>query len=145
MQAAPFDDLERGHITTIAGDGLQSRQALVARPRGVAVDAAGNIFIADTDNNRVRRIDAVTGIITTIAGFGPPTGASDENIRATVATLALPVDLAVDGGGNIFVIENSRHRVRKVDAATGLITTVAGGADLVGGFGLQPGRGRTGR
>ena len=122
--AVALSDLPNGHITTVAGgttfagDGLRPREAIVARPRGVAVDSRGNIFVADTDNNRVRRIDALTGIINTVAGFGPPTGASQDNIPATVATLAAPVDIAVDVSTSLFIVENSLHRVRRVDLGT---------------------------
>ncbi|MEI6403488.1 MAG: hypothetical protein WCP59_15020, partial [Actinomycetota bacterium] len=117
-----------GDIITIAGggvgDGGQSSEASVS-PVGVAVDAAGNIYIADTGNHRVRKIDASTGIITTIAG-ADTNGYNGDNITATTAQLNFPTGVAVDTAGNIYIADSSNHRIRKVDASTGIITTIAG-------------------
>jgi CSLREA domain-containing protein len=127
-----------GVITTVAGtgtdgfagDGGAATSASLAWPHGVAVDAAGNLFIAARDNNRIRRVDAATGLITTVAGSGP-TGydggsfAGDGGL-ATSASLFSPSGVAVDAAGNLFIADTNTYRVRKVDAATGIITTVAG-------------------
>lgn len=91
----------------------------------VAVDAAGNVFIADSGNQRVRRVDAVTGIITTIAGSGSG-GFSGDGGPATSAQLNRPNSVAVDAAGNVFISDFNSFRIRRVDAATGIITTIAG-------------------
>ena len=96
---------------------------MLAGPFGVAVDASENLFIADTFNNRIRRVDAVTGIITTVAGNGTA-GLSGDGGPAVSAMLAGPPGVAVDGSGNIFIAVD--NRIRRVDASTGIIATVAG-------------------
>ena len=122
-----------GHcvITTVAGtgergfggDGGPATAALLAGPVDVALDGAGNLFIADGPNHRVRRVDAATGVITTVAGTGEG-GFGGDGGPATAAQLGFPSDVALDGAGNLFIA--SGGRVRRVDAATGIITTVAG-------------------
>ncbi len=129
-----------GIITTVAGTGAQGYGgdggpavgAPLNFPTGVAADTAGNLFIADAGNNRVRRVDAATGVITTVAG----TGESDHNgdgIPATAANLGNPIGVAVDAAGNLFIADYGNNRVRRVDTATGFITTVAGTG--IGGYG----------
>lgn len=111
-----------------AGDGGPAPDALLNHPFSVAVDGAENIFIADYVNNRVRKVAAETGIITTIAGNGSPDYSGDGG-PATMAGLPLPQGVAVDRAGNVFIAEwanNLVRRVRKVEAATGVISTVAG-------------------
>ena len=120
-----------GIITTIAGtggsgfsgDGGLAAAARLNFPVGVAVDAAGSVYVADTWNHRVRKVDAA-GIITTIAGKGLP-GDGGDGGPATETRINNPVGVAVDGAGNLFVAETGSNRVRKVDAA-GIITTIAG-------------------
>ncbi|HLE39501.1 MAG TPA: NHL repeat-containing protein, partial [Acidimicrobiia bacterium] len=122
-----------GDISTIAGtgtfgfsgDGAAAVGAQLYYPSGVAVDGDGNVFIADTSNHRVRRIDAVTGLISTFAGTGVG-GFSGDGAAATSAKLYNPTGVAVDGGGNVFIADFFNHRVRRVDAGTGLISTIAG-------------------
>ena len=111
------------------GDGGPASQAQLHRPRGVAVDGAGNVYIADGDNSRIRRVDP-SGTITTFAGTGSCparqcTGFSGDGGPATEALLAVPLGVAVDGDGNVY-IGDWGHRIRKVDATTGTITTIAG-------------------
>jgi sugar lactone lactonase YvrE len=126
-------DAATGTITTVAGTGVagfsgDAGPASAARlwsPRDVVIDGSGNLFIADSRNNRVRRIDAATGIISTVAGTGV-FGAGADGILATASDLREPVGLAVDAAGHLYLAERSGHRVRRVDAATGFITTVAG-------------------
>ncbi|MDA2933392.1 IPT/TIG domain-containing protein [Acidobacteria bacterium AH-259-D05] len=126
-------DAVTGIITTVAGSGQEdfsgdgglATAASLDDPQGVAVDAAGNLFIADTDNQRIRKVDAVTGIITTVAGSGQEDFSGDGGL-ATGATLDDPLGLAVDGAGNLFIADFLNSRIRKVDAVTGIITTVAG-------------------
>ncbi|MEK7474689.1 MAG: kelch repeat-containing protein [Candidatus Coatesbacteria bacterium] len=108
-----------------AGDGMSATVAEISTANGVAVDAAGNVFIADTDNNRVRRVDAVTGTITTVAGTGLCCYNGD-NISATAARLSGPYGVAVDLAGNLYIADTTNNRIREVSAATGLITTLAG-------------------
>ena len=120
-----------GVITTIAGrrfgafsgDGGLATEAVLNSPQGVAVDKQGNIFIADTYNNRVRKID-VNGIITTVAG-SQAYGAAGDGGLATSAALYQPADIAVDNRGNIYIADRILSRIRKVDT-NGIITTVAG-------------------
>ena len=130
-----------GVISTVAGtgwtgsrgDGGPAVEARLAFPRDVAVDGAGNLFIADTNNNRIRKVDAA-GIISTVAGTGDR-GFSGDGGPAVEARLAFPRDVAVDGAGNLFIADTNNHRVRKVDSA-GVISTVAG-TDSAGLFSPQ--------
>ena len=126
-------DAATGTITTVAGTGVQGHggdggPATLARlwgPTGVAVDGTGNIYIADTNSHRIRKVDAATGIIDTIAGDGAP-GYSGDGGPAIFARLDYAYGVAVDGAGNIYIADTDNHGIRKVDATTGTITTVAG-------------------
>ena len=113
----------------VSGDGGPAVEAWLDSPRGVAVDLAGNLYIADTYNHRVRRVDA-TGTITTIAGTGER-GFSGDGGPASQAQLDFPYDVAADRAGNVYIADSYNHRIRKVDA-TGTITTIAGS----GGWGF---------
>jgi sugar lactone lactonase YvrE len=106
------------------GDGGSALRATLHQPTGLAVDQAGDVFIADTFNNRVRRV-APNGTITTFAGGGPP-GALGDGGPATAATLNQPLDVAVDGNGDVLIADSGDGRVRRVNSA-GIIETVAGG------------------
>jgi hypothetical protein len=120
-----------GTITTVAGsgtygfsgDGGQATDADLSSPTGVAVDAAGNLYITDQGNQRVRKV-STTGTITTVAGDGT-TGFSGDGGPATNASLNLPTGVAVDAAGNLYITDQGNQRVRKV-STTGTITTVAG-------------------
>jgi len=122
-----------GDISTVAGngtlgysgDGGTATAASLAYPFGVAVDGAGNLYIADSNNQRIRRVDAGTGLISTVAGDGGY-GYNGDGGSATAASLASPAGVAVDGAGNLFIADQGNQRIRRVDAGTGLISTVAG-------------------
>ena len=123
-----FVNAATGIITTFAGggmldDGARATDASLYQPSGVAVDAAGNVYIADTGNSRIRRVDAVTRIITTVAGGGVD---FNDGVAATAARLVFPFGVAIDASGNLYVADTGTSRIRKVDAATKIITTVAG-------------------
>lgn len=123
-----------GVITTVAGsgtprglgDGGPATAAQLSGPEGVAADGAGNLYIADMQANRVRKVTAATGTITTVAGNGSQ-GYSGDGGPAANASLFGPAGVAVDGAGNVFIAESYDFLIRKVTAATGVITTVAGG------------------
>jgi len=120
-----------GIITTVAGngsygysgDGGQATSASLAGPSGVAVDASGNLFIADTYNNVIRKVDN-NGIITTVAGNGI-NGYSGDGGQATSASLVQPSGVAVDASGDLFIADTWNNRIREVNP-DGIITTVAG-------------------
>jgi sugar lactone lactonase YvrE len=106
----------------------------------VCLDALDNIYIADTSNNAVRKIDAVTGNISTVAGMGPDDfgyDAAHEGVPATQATLNRPRDLAFDNDGNLYIADTDNHCIRRVDTS-GLITTVAGYPGVPGSIGVAP-------
>ncbi len=107
-----------------SGDGGPATEAGFFAPTGVTLDDGGNLFISA--DHRVRRVDANTGIITTLAGTGKNRSNGDDG-PATEAAIADPRGLAVDSAGNVFFAENGSGRIRRVDAQTGIITTVAGG------------------
>jgi uncharacterized protein (TIGR03437 family) len=113
---------------TFSGDGGPATSASLSRPFGIAVDALGNLFIADTDNHRIRKVSG-SGIITTVAGSGATGqgggGFSGDGGPATSALLHYPGGVAVDAMGNLFIADSNNSRIRKV-SASGVITTVAG-------------------
>jgi sugar lactone lactonase YvrE len=120
-------------ITTVAGTGISSYNgdnidattAQLSYPFAVAVDKVGDIYIADTYNNRIRKVTISTGKITTIAGTGV-SGFNADGIDATTATLNNPKGVAVDRAGNVFIADSGHYRIRKVIVSTGKITTIAG-------------------
>jgi sugar lactone lactonase YvrE len=119
-------------VQGFSGDGGAATAAELDSPLGLAVDAAGDLFVADSHNQRVREVLAGTGVITTVAGTGTAGFAGDGG-PAKAAVLDLPTALACDAAGNLFVADTGNHRVRRIAATTGVITTVAGNG--VEGFG----------
>lgn len=113
------------------GDGGQAVLAKLDDPNGLALDAQGNLYIADTGNHVIRRVAAATGLISTVAGSFSA-GFSGDNGLATQAKLNSPTSVAVDGSGNLYIADTNNHRIRRVDAATGLMTTIAG--TFIAGF-----------
>jgi sugar lactone lactonase YvrE len=130
-----------GVVTTVAGngdygfggDGGPATSALLSEPSGVAVDAAGNLYLADTYNQRIRKVSAA-GIITTVAGNGS-TGYLGDGGAATSAQLNNPLGVAVDAGGNLHISDSGNVRIRSASAA-GTISTLVGGAIGDGGLGV---------
>jgi trimeric autotransporter adhesin len=122
-----------GVITTVAGtqyngyrgDGGQATSAELQNPEGIAVDASGNIYIADTKNNRIRMVSESSGIITTVAGTGLGAYNGDGG-PATSATLSNPRGIAVDASGNIYIADVNNNRIRMVSKSSRMMTTVAG-------------------
>lgn len=112
-------------VLGFAGDGGPASSANLNAPLGVGLDQLGNIYIADTKNERIRKVDAATGIITTVAGDGTAGYAGDSGL-ATAAELNGPQGVALDPDGNLYIAEFNNCVVRKVDASTGLIDTYAG-------------------
>ena len=105
-----------------SGDGGPAVNAQLQGPRGVAVDGAGNVFIADSDNYRIRKVDSA-GVITTVAGTGE-FGFSGDGGPASQAQLSIPEGVAVDGAGNVFIADSGNARIRKLTPMTGPVTTV---------------------
>jgi sugar lactone lactonase YvrE len=123
-----------GKISTIAGtlgsagyngDGHAATGASLSVPQGIAFDASGNLFIADTGNNCIREVSASSQFITTIAGSGS-SGFSGDGAAAISAQFDQPWGIAVSVSGNLYIADFGNNRVRKIDMATGIVTTVAG-------------------
>ena len=108
-----------------SGDGGPAGRARLREPFMSAFDAQGNLYVAEARNHCVRRVDRGTGVITTVAGTGEP-GYSGDGGPATRAMLNEPYSLQVDRNGDIYIVDRLNAAVRKVEAATGVITTVAG-------------------
>ena len=112
------------YVAGLAGDGAAASGALLNIPSDVAVDAAGNLFIADSGNNRVRRVDAPTGIIGTIAG-GDNDGFAGDAGPAANSLLSFPWKIAVDAAGGVYIADRVNNRIRKISAGT-YVSTLAG-------------------
>lgn len=133
-----------GIITTIAGtgtggysgDGISAVSTQLNTPKGVAVDASGNVYIADTGNHRIRLVNKVSGIISTFVGTGS-SGYGGDNGAATSAMLNSPIGVDIDNSGNIIVCDSSNYRIRKVNKNTCIIVTIVGtGASATSSEGL---------
>ena len=131
--------LTGGNVQTVAGNGYANyfgngglaTNAGMANPSSVAEDQAGNLYIADLANSVVRKVNANSGTITTVAGTGVY-GYSGDGGPASSSTLASPYGVAVDSSGNLYIADADSWVIRKVNATTGVITTVAGGIGSTG-------------
>ena len=130
----------KGVITTVAGNGTPgysgdngpATSAQLRAVYSVAVDSAGNLYIADTDNNVIRKVTASNGVITTVVGTGGKSGYTGDNGPAASARLYGPTSVAVDSAGNLYIADLFNNAIRKVSG--GVITTIAGGGGgLTGG------------
>ena len=130
-------DATTGVITTVAGTGEQgfggdggpATEALLNAPRAVAVAGTGDVYIADTGNRSVRRVDGITGTITTIAGNGDvvsPLLSRPPPVPATELRLCRPGGVAVDASGDVYFSDACDACLRRIDAANGMATTIAG-------------------
>ena len=126
-------DLASGVMTTFAGngekersgDGLPALEAGILGARAVCMDGAGNTYIAEREGNGVRKVDA-NGVMSTLAGTGE-FGYTGDGGPATAATWGGPKAIRCDHGGNLLVVDTENHAIRRIDAATGIVTTVAAG------------------
>ncbi len=107
-----------------AGDGDLATSAMLTNPQGLCVANSGDVYVVDTDNHRVRRI-STNGVITTVAGTGV-FGYNGDGILAVAATLFSPLGITLDGAANLYIADQYNHRIRRVAASTGLISTLAG-------------------
>lgn len=133
MENSTIRKVAAGAITTVAGmgqtsgysgDGGTATSACLNKPRGVFVTSDGVIYIADTDNYRIRQVDT-EGIITTVAGNGS-TSYSGDGVSASATAVNKPRDMAVDSTGNLFIADTENNRIRLVCASDGIIRTIAG-------------------
>ncbi|MGA8528879.1 MAG: Ig-like domain repeat protein [Acidobacteriaceae bacterium] len=130
-----------GKIMTVAGDGTAGYDstATVATstsldvPGGVAIDGAGNLYIADTNNNVIREVNLTTNSIRTVAGTSTP-GYTGDTGAATSAELNSPQGITVDPAGNLYIADTGNNAVREVNASTQVITTIAGNPAGTSGF-----------
>jgi sugar lactone lactonase YvrE len=120
-----------------SGDGAAAISAQFNQPWGITVAVSGDLYVADFSNNRVRKIDMATGIVTTVAGDGNSSYTGDGG-AATAATLNSPASVVTDTAGNLYIADSENNAIRKVNAATGEIATIAGnGTALYGGDGFS--------
>jgi sugar lactone lactonase YvrE len=107
------------------GDGAAATSALFNNPTGLALDASGNLYIADSGNNRIRMVNASTGVVTSVAGTGA-FGYAGDGGAATSAWLATPMGVRLDAAGNLYIVDFGNNVIRQKLAATGVIRTVVG-------------------
>ncbi len=127
-------DFATGDITDTAGtdeigfsgDEKLATNARISNPTGLVIDKEGNLYFSDTGNERIRKINTKTGIITTIAGTGKKRSAKDDGVLALESKLSNPLGLAIDKKGNLFFVDRGTNRVRKINITTNIITTIAG-------------------
>jgi streptogramin lyase len=120
----------------LKGDGASALDAQLDHPMAVAVDAAGDVLIADEGNNRIRRVDAPTNVITTIAGSAEIYGFGGDGGAADRALLSLPLGVAVAPNGDIYISDSGNDRVRRVGKNAKITTVVGAQGELYGPGGL---------
>ena len=126
-----------GILSTIAGNGtagyngdnIPAISAQLNSPNFIAIDTLDNVYISDESNNRIRKINSLTGIITTIAGNGMP-GFSGDSGLATSAKLNEPIGICIDNDNNLYIADHLNNRIRKVNLSSGIIITIAGTGNL---------------
>jgi len=123
--AGVIQRLAGSYVNGFGGDGGLAPNSVISFPRGIAVDSLNNIYFCDTGNARVRRIDAITNIITTIAGNGVQGFGGDGGL-GPLANLSSPTGVAADLAGNVYISDTNNHCIRYVNMATSTIATVAG-------------------
>jgi len=127
-------DIITGNISTyvggtgdgFSGDGGAASSAQLSYPTRLTIDSSGNMYISDSGNNVIRKIDATTGFISTVVGTAGDSDYSGDGGLATSAKISEPQGLVLDSDGNLYFADRGNHIVRRVDASTGIITTVAG-------------------
>lgn len=127
-------DLEEGTITSVAGtgnwgtdgDGGPALKADLRSVSGLGVDASGHLYVLDMDTHAVRKLDATTGLLTTVVGALGTSGSSGDGGLATSARLYYPGKVTLDRQGHLYIGDSYNHRIRKVNLETGIITTVVG-------------------
>lgn len=127
-------DVQSGAITTVAGNGIQgfsgdgglATAASIGSPAGLAMDGAGDLYLADVQNSVIRRVDALTHTISTIAGTPQTSGYSGDGGAATQAQLSLPRGISIENDGNLLIADTGNNSIRRLDASTGIISTIAG-------------------
>ena len=142
-------DLKSGELTTVAGsgkkgyagDGGPATKAELNEPYEVRFDRAGNLLFVEMQNQLVRRVDAKSGTIRTIAGTGKK-GFGGDGGPATAALLSSPHSIALDREDNLYIADIGNHRIRKVDAKTGVISTIAGNGERMPPTAGQPASGQ---
>ena len=129
-------DRERGQLTTVAGNGTKgysgdggpATEAQLNEPYEVRFDRAGNMIFVEMQNHVIRKVDAKTGVISTIAGTGKQGFGGDDG-PATKAQFSNPHSIALDAEDHIYVADITNHRIRRIDSQTGVVTTVAGNGE----------------
>ena len=119
-----------GNYNSTLGDGQPATLAYLSEPEGMTIDPAGNLYIADLGNGRIRKVTASTGIISTVAGGSNAGGPLGDGGKAVGATLASPFDVKADSVGNLYIADLGNGRTRFVNQSTGIITTVAGNGNF---------------
>ena len=128
VRAQNINTLAGTGVATYTADGVAASSSAVNTPYGVAVDLQRNVYIADYNNNRIRKVDYITGLISTIAGTGTG-GFTGDGAAATLAQIKQPRGICVDNLGNVFFSDYGNNRLRRIDHTTNFITTIAGNFD----------------
>lgn len=126
LASADVETIAGTGVDDFAGDGGPAVQAACGQPFGLVVGLDGGLYVCETTNHCIRRVDLKTGIISTVAGIGRQVGYSGDGGPATEAKLNEPYEVRFDADGNMFFVEMKNHVIRRVDAKTRNISTVGG-------------------